>query len=141
MRNTLSFLPLLRGVVLLFLLPLFLLVGCSPHPASGEWQVVAGSRMQGEHGANFDRLLVHYNGRAEIFAAQAAGGSELFRCFWAAAAVSSGATATASLNCKQASEPDNTYYYLLDITASQAALSRDGVVLGSWQKTATPIKD
>jgi hypothetical protein len=52
----------------------FSLSACSPHPGSGAWVPV------GENSSGFSRLVVHFEGRAELFKPGVEG--DALRCFW-----------------------------------------------------------
>lgn len=52
------------------------LTGCSGHPGAGNWT------SDGTGSGPFSKLIVHYEGRAELF--DAGSGAESHHCFWGA---------------------------------------------------------
>ena len=110
----------------LFTLPLLLLAiaGCSPHPGSGTWLPLS----EGE--GSFSKLMVHYNGRAELYSTE---DQEIeWRCFWVGISESD-----ISLDCAPSSNPEIEEHYRLNVVArGEAELLQNERVLGrfSWQQ-------
>ncbi|WP_127478051.1 hypothetical protein [Sulfurivermis fontis] len=104
------------------LLPLLLLAGCSPHPATGTWSGAA------PESGRFQRLEVTYEGRALLYAA---GEDKAGRhCFWSGESAQS-----IALSCTPAFNPELEEHYRLVIGADGRASLRQGdKVLAQWER-------
>ena len=87
---------------------LALLVGCSPHPGSGTWVAT------GENEMGFSRLVVQFEGRAEVFASGQE--KEMLRCFWAGESAQS-----IRLGCASVQDADTKLSYSLALTGTDRA--------------------
>lgn len=99
-----------------------LLVGCSAHPGAGTWQLEEGQQ------SPFSRLIVHFEGRAELF--DAVSGVETHHCFWAGRS-----DTEIQLDCTTPEDTETPIRFNLRVSGGERAqLSQAGQVLGEYQR-------
>lgn len=98
------------------------LAGCSGHPGAGNWESA------GPADAPFSKLLVHFEGRAELIDAKT--GADSYHCFWG------GKNAEEiQLDCTTPQDTETRIRFSLQVTGDgNARLTRDGVQVGLFTK-------
>ena len=98
------------------------LAGCSGHPGAGNWESV------GSADGPFSKLIVHYEGRAELFDAKS--GAESHHCFWGGKSASE-----IQLDCTTPEDTETRIHFVLRVDgAGSAQLLQDEVGVGQFRK-------
>lgn len=98
------------------------LAGCSGHPGAGNWERV------GPDGGPFSKLIVHYEGRAELFEADS--GAESHHCFWGGKSANE-----IQLDCTTPEDTETRIRFVLRVEgAGGAQLLKNNVQIGRFSK-------
>jgi hypothetical protein len=97
-----------RVVVVAVAFALLSLSGCTPHPGSGGWLPLQPNE------GNFSRLLVQFDGRAELYRENVEGA--VYRCFWAG-----DSKHALGMRCADAANADIEVRYRLEIAGDGTA--------------------
>jgi hypothetical protein len=109
----------MAGVVLLATAGL---AGCSPHPGAGNWAAA-------DPATPFAKLLVHFEGRAELV--DAASGAESHHCFWGAKN-----DGEIQLDCTTPEDTETRIRFNLRVEGDGTAqLFRDEALIGRFRRT------
>jgi len=101
---------------------LFLLVACSPHPATGVWKATADNEL------GINRLVVGYEGRAEFITTKLDNAN--WHCFWGAPEKK-----LLKLNCTPSTNPDEERSFVLSVNdEGLAELKGDGSLLATFTR-------
>ncbi len=98
------------------------LAGCSAHPGAGDWAAVDAGQTP------FSKVLVHFEGRAELFDSKS--GAESHHCFWG------GKSATEiQLDCTTPQDTETRIHFSLNVDKEGSAkLIKDGAVIGLYKR-------
>jgi len=120
-----------RSLTALFIISLFMLSACSPHPGAGNWQAEAGNSL------NISRINITFEGTADFYSD--AEEDAVRRCFWAASAEQA-----MQLQCVYAEDSDKKVGYQFIVTdKDHAQLLHDDQIIARFlriepeQKTET----
>lgn len=100
------------------------LIACSPHPGTGNWVNTSNDKP-------FKKLVVHYDGKAELYQHISESQNKEWRCFW------SGKTKNEiEFNCTAASDPDTEHSFRLSVDQDNrnSRLFKGSVQLGIFNK-------
>ncbi|WP_029135105.1 hypothetical protein [Sedimenticola selenatireducens] len=100
------------------------LVGCSGHPGAGNWEST------GPVDAPFSRLMVHYEGRAELIDAKT--GADSHHCFWGGKSARE-----IQLDCTTPQDTETRIRFVLQVGEDGIArLLKDDVDIGEFKRLA-----
>lgn len=100
------------------------LAGCSGHPGAGSWESV------GPADAPFSKLIVHFEGRAELFDAKS--GAESYHCFWGGKSARE-----IQLDCTTPQNTETRIGFILQVGEDGVArLLKDNVAIAEFRRLA-----
>jgi len=106
---------------LLLILLLTLLLACSPHPASGQWNNIdIGDK-------EISMIDVMFDGKAQMYGVDKQ--QVIRRCFWAGVD-----SKTINLTCVHPENTDTDIKYQLEVSGSQAELHQAEQTIASFRK-------